>query len=104
MDFKLKLKELRRLAGFRSMRSVAEALGVPTSTYASWECGTRALPLDRAVEIAELFGCTLDELAGRKPVDKATYYLIDLTDEQVEQVGEYADFLRQRGVGDGKKD
>ena len=96
MEHKLKLKELRKLAGYSSMRSVAEAIGVPTSTYASWECETRALPLDKAIELAELLGCTLDELAGREPVRKVGYYMLELDAEDAAKVEEYADLLRRR--------
>lgn len=95
----LKLKELRRLAGYRSMRSLAEKLGVPTSTYASWECGTRAIPLDKAVEVAELLGCSLDEMTGRKPIDKIRYYFIELPGDEQEKVIEYAEYLAFKKSG-----
>lgn len=44
----------------------AEALGVSTGALKSWIYGQRMLYLDRAVQICELFGKTLDELACRE--------------------------------------
>ncbi len=44
---------------------VAEAMGVSTNTYRSWENGDRMLNFEQARALADLFGCSLDDLAGR---------------------------------------
>lgn len=49
-----------------SMGDTAEALGVSTGALKSWVYGQRGLTLDRAEQICDLFGKTLDELACRE--------------------------------------
>ena len=44
----------------------AEKLGISARTFKSWVYGQRRLPFDRAIQICELFGKTLDELACRE--------------------------------------
>ena len=44
----------------------AEALGVSTGSLKSWIYGQRSLTFDRAEQICDLFGKTLDELACRE--------------------------------------
>lgn len=43
----------------------AEALGVSVGALKSWIYGQRSISFDRAEQIADLFGKTLDELACR---------------------------------------
>ena len=63
---KLRLKELRKAAGYSNRDDFAAACGIPAPTYKSWETGTRNIKLADAVAIADFLGCTLDELAGRE--------------------------------------
>lgn len=44
----------------------AEALGVTTATFKGWVYGKRAISFDRAIQICDLFGKPLDELACRE--------------------------------------
>ena len=44
----------------------AEALGVSVGSLKSWIYGQRSLTFDRAEQICDLFGKTLDELACRE--------------------------------------
>lgn len=61
MDIKLLIREKRMEKGMSQME-LADRLGVTQGAVMKWETG-RCLPaLDRAVEIAEAFGCTVDEL------------------------------------------
>ncbi len=62
----LQLKRLRKAAGFKTMQNIADALGVKYATYKSWETGERNFTLEQACMIADVLGCTLDELAGRE--------------------------------------
>lgn len=48
-----------------TQEQTADALGVSVGTLKSWVYGTRSLTLDRAVQVCDLFGKPLDELAGR---------------------------------------
>lgn len=59
-----RIKELRTRYGF-SQKDVAERLGMPVRRYGSYEREERSLSLEDAAMIADVFGCTLDELAGR---------------------------------------
>lgn len=63
----LQLMRLRKEAGFKSRKALADALGDDYSErrIKSWEDGDRMLSLKQACDIADLLHCTLDELAGR---------------------------------------
>ena len=67
------LQRLRRQAGYRSAKEFAEALGIPSSTYARYEragdgadCG---IPLPAAWRIADKLGCSIDLVIGREDID-----------------------------------
>lgn len=60
------LNEIRNSHGMTQAK-VAEAMGVSTNTYRSWENGDRMLNFEQACALADLFACTLDDLAGRVP-------------------------------------
>ena len=44
---------------------IAKVLRTSQSYYAQYENGKRSIPFERAIEIAEFFGVSLDYLAGR---------------------------------------
>ena len=52
-DFDLKQKEL------------ADVLGISTRTYSHYENGTRKIPLDILVTLADYYNCSTDYLLGR---------------------------------------
>jgi transcriptional regulator with XRE-family HTH domain len=60
----LQLKLLRVRAGL-SQDEIAERLGIKTSRYGTWERGERMMSLEQACQVAEVLGCTLEELVGR---------------------------------------
>ena len=61
---KLQLQRLRKLAGYKTQKAVADALGVPERRYASWEREEAMMSLEQAAECAVLFNCTIDAIAG----------------------------------------
>ena len=61
---KLRMKEIRVRKGL-GQKEVAAALGIPVRRYGSYEREERTLSLRDAALIADVFDCTLDELAGR---------------------------------------
>ena len=63
----LKLKELRKQAGYRNRDDFAEEIGVNKFTYRSWETGAALMNLEQAFMCAEALGCTIDEIAGIDP-------------------------------------
>ena len=57
-----KLVALRRRAGM-SQQEVARAIGVSRQPGSNWELAQGAPALDKAAELARLFGVTIDDLA-----------------------------------------
>lgn len=55
------LAALRERAGV-SQYEVAEALGIPRSTYGQIELGERPLRIELAARLATLFNCTIDAI------------------------------------------
>lgn len=60
------IKRAREAAGL-SQQEVADALGIKKARYGDWERETTMVNLRDAVRVADLFGCTLDELVSRRP-------------------------------------
>ena len=63
-----KLRECRVKAGL-SEKKVAEALNTTQQQINKYELGKQKITLERAIELADLYKCTLDELAGRNTTD-----------------------------------
>lgn len=63
---KTRLQEFRKRAGFKSAKAFAEEIGLSPNTYTNYEQGKVSLTLEKAWEFADIFACSLDELAGRK--------------------------------------
>lgn len=57
------LKNLRKHNGY-TQEQLASAIGATKRQIDAWERGENDLPLDYAIEIADLFGCSLDALVG----------------------------------------
>lgn len=62
---KTRLQELRKAAGFKSAKAFAVKYGINPGTYTNYEQGVTGLSLEKAWEFADIFDCSLDELAGR---------------------------------------
>lgn len=62
-----KLFALRKRKGM-SQQEVADAVGVSRQTVSNWELGQGSPALDKAAELARLYGVTIDDLA-RDEVD-----------------------------------
>lgn len=60
-----KLREWIKANGL-TYKQVASKLGVSVSTLKSWLYCQRSISLDRAIQICDLFGKPLDELACRE--------------------------------------
>lgn len=58
-----KIAALRRGAGM-SQQEVADAVGVSRQTVSNWELGQGSPSLDKAAELARIFGVSLDDLAN----------------------------------------
>lgn len=62
--YKLRLKELRKAAGFKTQKDIATYLGIKERRYASWEREEVALTLEDAYTLALALGCTPNDLCG----------------------------------------
>lgn len=60
----MKLKELRK-AHNMGQQDVADALGIPITTYRKYENGTRQTPTEVLMEIADYYRVSLDYLMDR---------------------------------------
>lgn len=60
-----KLATLRKHAGM-SQQEVADAIGVTRQTISNWELGQGSPTLDKAAELARLYGVSLDDLANNE--------------------------------------
>lgn len=89
---KFNLQSCRKRAGYSSAREFAESIGLSVGTYTNYEQGKTKLTLEKAWEFADLFRCTLDELAGRdfRPQVGAAS-TPDLGDDERELIGLYRD-------------
>lgn len=58
-----KLAALRKKNGY-SQQELADKLKVTRQTISNWECGQGAPALDKAAELAEIYGVSLDDLVG----------------------------------------
>ena len=60
----MKLKELRKSHGM-GQQDVADALGIPITTYRKYENETRQAPLEVLISLADHYKVSLDYLMGR---------------------------------------
>lgn len=65
------LLELRKAAGYRNASEFAEAHGIPSSTYARYESNPDKIPMERAWQLADALGTTIDAVVGRETPDPA---------------------------------
>ena len=56
------LKKRRLQEAIPTQREVAKKLGIRESAVSKWECGTSKPKIDKLPILAELYGCTIDEL------------------------------------------
>lgn len=62
----MKLQELREAAGL-SKSEVARRLSVDLSTVCHWERGAAVPRTDKLPALADMLGCSIDNLFGREP-------------------------------------
>lgn len=62
----MNLESLRKHAGM-TQKELAELVHVKQNTVSQWESGKRQIPSSILPVIAQVLGCTIDELFGRAP-------------------------------------
>lgn len=65
-----RIRELREQSGL-SQKEVAAQLGMQLTQYRRYENGERKPAIDFLIQIADMYGVTLDYLVGRKVDDMA---------------------------------
>lgn len=61
----MRIGEVREKAGLTKVQ-LADKLGVDISTVCKWESGPNRPKADEILRLAELFGCSIDELFDRE--------------------------------------
>ena len=59
---------LRKLNGY-SQEQIAEKIGISRQAYAKWESGATIPDIDRAAQLAQVYGVTLDSLMKTETAD-----------------------------------
>lgn len=65
------LLKLRKAAGYKNSNEFAVEYEIPTSTYARYESNPDKIPMDRARQLADIFGTTIDAIVDREAPDPA---------------------------------
>lgn len=88
-----------------SQTDLAKALNVAPSTIGMWETDQRALKDESLKQLADFFDVSTDYLLGRtddkekSPTLVAAHLDDDLTEEQLDEVKNFIDFIKQRDHG-----
>lgn len=96
------LLELRKAAGYKNANDFAEGHGIPASTYARYESNPDKIPMDRAWQLADALGTTIDAIVGRETPDPAgargevQLEYDGLTPEARALMDEFREFVRQK--------
>lgn len=61
---RMRIRDLREDRDL-SQQKIATVLGITQSTYARYENGSRALPIEAAIKLADYYNCSLDYLFFR---------------------------------------
>ena len=61
--------EIRKIRESRGLRQyeLADRMGVKQASVSAWESGAAMPSAANLLKLADIFGCTVDEILGRKP-------------------------------------
>ena len=94
------IQDLRREKGFRSSREFADALGVSPSSMSRYDKDATLIPVKVAWAMADLLGCSIDEILGRERVTAGRSELQQdydaLSPEGQALVREFVEFAKAR--------
>ena len=83
-----RINELRSRTGL-SMRQVAIDLGIPYTTYISYEKGDREPNSEMLIKLADFFDCSIDYLVGRNIEKTNANQDFHITDHEKEVIIAY---------------
>lgn len=102
--FQERIKQLRN-AKRLTQADVAEKIGITRPAYTAYETGKRQPDFDILQKLATLFDVSTDYLLGRTddkekaPTLVAAHLDDDLTEEQLDEVQKFIEFIKQRDHG-----
>ena len=67
----MNIKDIRTRKGL-TQAEVASALGVSSVVYSRYETGSRQPSIDILIQLADIFGVTVDYLLGRQDIEDST--------------------------------
>lgn len=67
----MNIKDIRARKGL-TQAEVASALGVSSVVYSRYETGSRQPSIDTLIQMADIFGVTVDYLLGRQAIEDST--------------------------------
>ena len=67
----MNIKDIRLRKGL-TLADVAAALGVSSVVYSRYETGKRQPSIDMLIQMADIFGVTVDFLLGRQDIEDST--------------------------------
>lgn len=67
----MNIKDIRARKGL-TQAEVASALGVSSVVYSRYETGSRQPSIDMLIQMADIFGVTVDYLLGRQAIEDST--------------------------------
>lgn len=104
------LQRMRKARGYSSARDFCEAVGIPAPTLSRYEANPERIPMERAWQIADALGCTIDEVVGRHdpedfinpgPVQEA---YDRLAPDSKGLAAEFLEFLRERDEDEDRRE
>lgn len=83
------------------IKEIAEALGVSPSTVTGWELGRFYPNALNLLGLAEIYGCAIDELCGRSPIENIKKSMWEIIrKEDIIVTNQNIDWLLERAMRD----
>lgn len=89
----MNLRQVRKQHGF-SIAKLATEMGVQPHTVSRWETGTREPDATMLLKLANILGCSVDELLGGKSFQCSSNYPTEATAIFVETVDKLLDLFK----------
>ena len=98
-----KLKEIRKSRGLTQLE-VSQKLRIARTTYTEWERGINEPSIDKLLELAIIFGCSVDDIIGNEKsansfneLNELARIISELPQDKQKQVMDFIRFLKDQG-------